>query len=66
VRLFYRAFDNNGTERIRIKTKPSAVLLNDKAIHETSDGGGYSWTAMADGGLLTVRRKDGDKVVVME
>ena len=49
-----------------MRTKPSAVLLNDKAINETSDGGGYSWTAMADGGLLTVRRKDGDKVVVME
>jgi len=66
VRLFYRTFDQSGTERIRMKTRPSAVLLNDKPIMENTTDQGYSWEAMANGGLLTIRRKNGDKVIVME
>lgn len=66
VRLFYRTFDQNGIERIRMKAKPSAVLLNDRPINESAADEGYSWTPLSEGGLLTVHRKDGDKVIVME
>lgn len=29
MRLYYRTFDNDGTEEIKLKARPSAVLLND-------------------------------------
>lgn len=66
VRLFYRTFDKWGTETIKLKAKPAAVLINDVAMNETTAGEGYSWAALEKGGLLTVRRKNGDKVIVME
>lgn len=65
VRLFYRTFDKQGTETIRMKAKPSAVLLNDQPIKEVNADEGYTWNALEKGGVLTVRRKNGDKVIVM-
>jgi len=66
VRVYYRTFDHDGREEIRLKGKPSAVLLNDMPLKETVDGEGYSWTALGKGGgVLWVRRKNGNKVIIM-
>jgi hypothetical protein len=65
VHLFYRTFDKQGTEIIRMKAKPSVVLLNDQPMKEINADDGYSWSALEKGGVLTVRRKNGDKVIVM-
>jgi len=65
MRLYYRTFDNTGTEELKLKTRPTAVLLNDKPLKETTDGEGYTWAALEKGGgVLWVRRKSGNKVVV--
>jgi hypothetical protein len=65
VRLYYRTFDNDGTEEIKLKDKPRAVLLNDKALNETTTGEGFTWTPIdKGGGVLWVRRKNGNKVIV--
>ncbi len=65
VDMYYRTFDNNGTEEIKLKTKPSAILLNDKPLKETVDGEGYTWTAIEKGGgVLWIRRKNGNKVII--
>ncbi len=65
VDLYYRTFDNNGTEEIKLKTKPSAILLNDKPLKETVDGEGYTWTAIEKGGgVLWIRRRNGNKVII--
>jgi hypothetical protein len=66
VRLFYRTFDTTGTEAIRLRARPSAVLLNGVALSEGPDGQGYSWTQLQQGGVLAVRRQRGNKVVVVE
>jgi hypothetical protein len=66
VRLYYRTFDGEGAEMIKLKTKPSAVMLNDALLKETTAGEGYTWDALDKGGVLTVRRKNGNKVIVME
>ncbi|MGZ3763395.1 MAG: hypothetical protein ACXVA2_01975 [Mucilaginibacter sp.] len=66
VRLFYRTFDLTGTETVRMKMKPSAVLLNDKLMKETATDEGYSWNFLDKGGVLTIRRKNGDKVIIMD
>jgi len=49
-----------------MKAKPSAVLLNDKPLKETPDGEGYAWALLDKGGLLTVKRQKGDRVIVVE
>jgi hypothetical protein len=64
VRLYYRTFDKDGIEEIKLTTKPTAVLLNDNPLKETIDGEGYTWTALEKGGVLWVRRKNGNKVIV--
>lgn len=67
VRLFYRTFDKEGAETIKLKAKPSAVLLNDNPLKEGGTGEGYSWDAVEKGGgVLTVRREKGEKVIVVE
>jgi hypothetical protein len=64
--LFYRTFDTTGMEEIKLKAKPSAVLLNDTAIPQSSTGEGYTWTPMQKGGTLIVRRQKGNKVVIVQ
>jgi len=66
VRFYYRTFDTVGTETIKLKVKPSAVLLNNNKLTETESGEGYSWQPLEKGGVLSVRRKNGNRVVVME
>jgi hypothetical protein len=66
VRLFYRTFDDYGTEEIKLKVKPSAVLLNDNPLKETADGEGYTWTTLEKGGVLWVKRKNGNRVIIIE
>lgn len=66
VRLYYRTFDNEGTEEIKLKDKPRGVLLNDKPLSETANGEGYTWTALKEGGgVLWVRRRNGNRVIVL-
>ena len=65
VRIFYRTFDNYGSEEIKLKDRPSAVLLNGLPLKEATTGEGYTWTALEKGGgVLWVRRKNGNRVVV--
>jgi hypothetical protein len=65
VCLYYRTFDNDGTEEIKLKTKPSVVLVNDNPLKETATGEGYTWNALEKGGgVLWVRRKNGNKVII--
>jgi hypothetical protein len=65
MRLYYRTFDNDGTEEIKLKARPSAVLLNDVPLKEAAAGEGYTWNALEKGGgVLWVRRKNGNRVIV--
>jgi len=66
VRLYYRTFDNDGIEILKLKAKPSAVLLNGNPIKEVAAGEGYTWSALDKGGVLSVRRKNGNKIIVVE
>ena len=66
VKLFYRTFDSTGTERIKLKKKPSAVLVDNKPVPENNTGEGHEWKPMQSGGLLTVRREHGKKVLLLK
>jgi len=66
VKLFYRTFDSTGTERIKLKKKPSVVLVDNKPVPENNTGEGYEWKPMQSGGLLTIRREHGKKVLLLK
>jgi hypothetical protein len=66
VRLFYRCFDTAGTEKIKLKKKPSSVLHEYKLLEENKTKEGYEWKPMDGGGLLVIRRMNGKKVLVMK
>jgi hypothetical protein len=66
VRLFYRTFDSMGIEKIKLKKKPSSVLLENKPITENKAGEGYEWKPMIGGGLLIIRRENGRKVILLK
>lgn len=68
IKFFYRAFDSQGVEKIRLASKPSQVLLElhplSLSMNETQPG--YGWQALAKGGILTVRRTDGRRVIILD
>jgi len=66
VKLFYRTFDSAGTERIKLKKKPSAVLVDNKPVPENNTGEGFEWKPMQSGGLLTICREHGKKVLLLK
>jgi hypothetical protein len=68
IRIFYRTFDTTGTEQIRLLKKPSAVLLNLKPVTELKEltAQGFTWKALNKGGILTIKRENCDKVIVVE
>jgi len=66
VKLFYRTFDSTGTEKIKLKKKPSSVLLDYRKMIENKSGEGYEWRPMQGEGLLIIRRLNGKKVILMK
>ncbi len=68
VLIFYRTFDNAGTEQIRMAKKPSTVMLEDKVLIESENekAQGYRWVPMQSGGVLYVYRKSGNNVTILE
>jgi len=64
--IFYRTFDNSGTETLRLTAKPARVLLNYKPAPELPEpsGQGWSWRPLDNGGVLTVIRGDANNVIV--
>jgi hypothetical protein len=65
VILFYRTFDQAGIEKIKLKKKPSSVLMDYKPLVENKTGEGYEWKPMADGGLLIIRRNKGRGIILL-
>ena len=68
VKIFYRTFDSTGTETIRMEQKPTAVLLNSKAINEINNNReqGYQWMPLTTGGYLLIYRLHGTEVTILE
>ena len=65
--VFYTTFDPSGTEIMRLSRKPSAVLLGKENMKESvRDDEGYSWRPLDKGGILEIRRRNGNRVTVFE
>ena len=66
VKIFYRTFDQSGTEKIRLREKPGSILLDNKPLLPNKRGEGFEWKPMTSGGLLTIRRENGTKVILLK
>jgi hypothetical protein len=60
----YRTFDKEGTEVIRMIRKPLGVLLDEKPIAEKNNGEGYTWQPLGTGGILNIKRLNGNRVLI--
>lgn len=69
VLLYYRCFEQNGVETIRLRKEPSGVLVNDIPLPKSTGTAtaGYSWQPIGTNGsgLLEVRR-NGQAVLVLK
>jgi hypothetical protein len=67
IKIFYRTFDTTGIEKLRLLKKPSGVLINEKPAPELKElsGEGYIWKPLNKGGILIIRRKHGNNVLVL-
>lgn len=68
VRIYYSTFDKKGSEVIRLRSKPTTVLLNDDPLKEVTDteSQGYRWYTLKVGGVLTINRENGNHIVVSD
>jgi len=68
VQLFYRAFDSTGVEKIKLLKKPSGVVIGKNAATELKElsAEGFTWKPLKKGGLLTVKRENANKVIIVE
>jgi hypothetical protein len=63
----YRTFQQGSTETIRLKAKPTRVVIGKAPALEQSELNkeGWTWKAMGSGGLLTVRHETSNEVRVV-
>lgn len=70
VRIYYRTYDPDGVEVIRMRSKPKTVRVGDAIAAETINLStvdmGYNWAPMKSGGVLTVKRKGNGLVIVSD
>jgi hypothetical protein len=68
IRIFYRTFDTTGIEQMRLLKKPSEILLNLKPVNELKklNAQGFTWKDLDKGGILTIKRVNSDKVIIVE
>lgn len=66
-RVYYRTFETKGMDVLRLKKKPSTVFINKTPVNEDKSSANYfSWKDLSVGGVLTVYRKDGDRVLISD
>jgi hypothetical protein len=63
--IYYRTYDPQGTEILRLTTKPSKILINNGPLPESKQGEGFEWKNLTKGGVLTVHRKHGSKIIIL-
>lgn len=66
VKLFYRTYEPAGVEKIRLDKKPSSVLVDERQLEEKKSGEYFEWLPLKEGGLLTVHRLRGRKVLLLK
>ena len=66
--IYYRTFDWESTEILRMTVKPSEVRIWNDVLKERSDlkNDGWTWEALETGGILKIRHSHGNVIRVMK
>ncbi|MBP1668312.1 MAG: hypothetical protein H6Q21_678 [Bacteroidetes bacterium] len=66
-KITYRTYDDASEETFRLVSKPERVGVNDSELAETDDmaAEGWMWQPLDEGGILTIKHADGNKIEVM-
>ncbi len=62
----YSTFDASSSEKLRLTKKPALVRVESSELAETTsaDSDGWSWSPLNKGGVLKVRKAQGNRVVI--
>jgi hypothetical protein len=66
IQLHYMTYDSSGQEQVRMKNKPSAVLLDNKPAKINQKEEGYEWKPLNTGGVLTITRRKAHNVIILK
>jgi hypothetical protein len=68
IKLKYTTYDKQGSEVIRLASKPTKILFNRKVANENigDKEEGFQWHTLPVGGLLIIKRTNAYDVVIME
>ena len=68
VAIYYRTFDSDATETIRLTKKPSRITVNKKDVQEVQDPSqeGWRWKPLSKGGILVIRHTTGNTITVYQ
>ena len=63
--VYYRTFDNESSEILRLAEKPHEVRVGQKAIPESAETKeGWEWVPLSSGGVLIVRHTSSNRVII--
>lgn len=63
----YSTFDKESIKLIRLVEKPAKIIVNETEFSETesSEAGGWKWTALKKGGILKIFKKGSSNVLIV-
>lgn len=66
VCVYYKTFDKESTETVRMVAKPSTVKSGDEILSFRKDlsAPGWTWQPLEKGGILTVRHSDSEVITI--
>jgi hypothetical protein len=68
IKLRYTTYDKKGTEKIRLLSKPSKILLAGSSVAESDNLtiNSFTWKPLKKGGILSINRINGNEITVMD
>jgi hypothetical protein len=66
--ITYTTFDHSSKELFRLTDKPSEVQVNGQTLNEATqeNSEGWTWKALAKGGILMIRQSKGGQVTIVK
>jgi hypothetical protein len=65
--IYYQTFDQVSTETLRLQTRPSMVTVDErtKLAHvDRLQDEGWTWQALASGGIMTIKHSSGNRIKI--
>jgi len=67
ARLYYRTFEPQGVDVVYLHSKPGSVTIDKTPVEENKSGKNhYTWQPLPKGGVLTIHRTQGNRVLISD